>query len=329
MNDYKGLTVGFIGCGNIAHFHADVLLHLGVRIKSVAFKKDRNKAELFAKKYNIERIYDSWEKVAQDQDIDCLWVVSAWDEIDKLLLPVLEYKVPTFFEKPVALSSKRIVDAINKYPEMLDKVQIGYNRRFYPFMSKLKNDLNKEKIVAVELHIPETLRGKNEIVKDHILIQNSSHLFDLLYYLLGEPYSGLNLLKLNNDKNIGYVGLFSSTSGVPITLNAVWDTPSNFRIKFYTQENRVYDLCPIEVLNVYEGIEVIEPTIEMPLRLYNPKRIATYNATNEFKFKPGFLEQSECFLGNVLSNKYSSKTPDLRSTLVITEIVKSIIYAGN
>jgi hypothetical protein len=324
MDKYKGLKVGFIGCGNIAHFHAEVLLHLGLNIPFVSYKNNRVRAETFANKYHIKKISSDWQSMLSEEKVDYLWVVASWDEIDNLLFQVLEYGIPTFFEKPIALTSSKIKEAIVNFPKMMNKVQVGYNRRFYPFMNQLKEDLRKEKVISIEMHIPETLTGKNLKVKQNILLQNSSHLFDLLYYLLGENYTPVNIFDLESTSHLGYTGLLQSESGVPVILSAIWDAPANFRLKFCTQQNRIYDLCPIEVLNVYEGIEKVEPSEIFPLRQYNPKKVAQYFALSDKGFKPGFLEQTEYFLNQTYFDNSELKASTLNSVFIITRLIENI-----
>lgn len=323
MKEPKDIKVGFVGCGSIAHFHADVIKYLGCNLTAVSYRSSLENARSFSKKYNIPSIYNSWAAMLERENLDSVWVVASWDEIDGLLMPILSFGVPVFFEKPVALSSNRIKAAIEHYPGMLDKVQIGYNRRFYPFIENLKELLYREKILAVELHISETLQGKDERIKEHILVQNSSHLFDLMYYLLQEPYSPANIFKLGSNRHDGYVGTLLSESGIPISFNATWDMPSNCRIKFYTYGKRVYDLCPIEMLSVYEGIDIVNPSENFPLRRYQPRRIQQEFALNDQNLKPGFIEQAAHFFDNVM-NSSNLKAANLQSSLKICQIIEAL-----
>ena len=82
MQQTKNLRTGFIGCGNIAHFHADVLKHLGVQITCLSYRSNKPKAELFAQKYGIAKIYTDWHEMITESEIDFLWVIPSWDQID-------------------------------------------------------------------------------------------------------------------------------------------------------------------------------------------------------------------------------------------------------
>ena len=50
----------FIGCGKIAHFHADVVYAHGHQIVGVAARKGSKNIHLFADKYNITSLYSDF-----------------------------------------------------------------------------------------------------------------------------------------------------------------------------------------------------------------------------------------------------------------------------
>ena len=104
MKDNK-LKIGFIGCGNIACFHADVLKYLGHDIVAAsALDLNSNNLKYFRKEYNVTSSYSSWSNMIENEKLDALWVTVNWDVIDKIFLDILAYGIPTFFEKPIALN---------------------------------------------------------------------------------------------------------------------------------------------------------------------------------------------------------------------------------
>src|ERR1035437_5445630 len=99
------MKIGFIGCGNIAHAHADVLEYLGHKISAVSSRPSSKNMDLFSKKYKVPSVYDNWKEMLEKEKLDALWVIPSWNIIEDMMLPVLRYGIPTFFEKPVALTS--------------------------------------------------------------------------------------------------------------------------------------------------------------------------------------------------------------------------------
>ncbi len=125
------MKIGFIGCGLIAHFHADVFKELGVNIFAVSARDNSSNLIPFAEKFGIGNRYTNWETMVEKESLDVLWVMASWDQMDSLLIPLIKTGIPLFLEKPIALSSKRIHDAIDIHLQKNQYIQVGYNRRFY------------------------------------------------------------------------------------------------------------------------------------------------------------------------------------------------------
>ena len=60
-------------------------------------------------------------------------------------------------------------------------------------------------------------------------------------------------------------------------------------ISIYDQ-NKLYELKPIEIFTIYEDFEIIEPTKELNLRQYKPIMLKNIIEDSQ-NFKPGFYEQ--------------------------------------
>jgi predicted dehydrogenase len=321
-----GLQVGMIGCGNIAGFHAEVLKFLGITITSVCGSPNSLRVAAFADKHGIEKRYGTWQEMVTKEKLDALWVVAKWDNIDSMLLPLLEYGIPIMFEKPVALSTEKLSEAIDHFGHMMVKTQVGYNRRFYDFMPCVKEILSTQTIKAIEIHLPESTTGvEDEKLVNHLFLQNSSHVIDLLLYLLDFPtISPLEIKRHIDSKGRradGYNGLLMMNDSIPIHLIASWNSPSNFCLKFHSDGSLV-ELLPIETARVYNGFEVIEPTRENPIRRYKPQ------VSQEFfldplsvQFKPGFLKQTQNFVeACILGTRPNIHGADLHSTLKVTDL---------
>lgn len=307
MNQPKKLKAGFIGCGSIAHFHADVLKHIGADIAALSYRSNLEKAESFAKKYGIKRIFNGWHEMIKEAELDFVWILPAWDQIDIMCEEIIETGIPAFFEKPLALSSDKTARVLEKYPaEYLNRYQVGYNRRYYKVVSELKDFLTTEKISAIHIDIPEPIKGIDENLLKHRLVQNSAHMFDLLFYLIGSyNTTEHNFIRLFTQKSRNdFVGTLK-LNDIPISFTSVWNSPQNYSMKIYTESEKVYQLSPFEALNVFEGFDVIDPTREVPIRRYLPKVKLSRFEISENKFKPGFLEQAADFVENIFRSRKS------------------------
>jgi predicted dehydrogenase len=332
LPDYRnlGLRVGLIGCGSIAYFHVDVLRAIGISLQAVCSSPASTRVAEFSEEYAIPHVYKTWQQMMDEESLDAVFVLAPWDVIDGMLLPLLKYKMPIFFEKPVALAPERIEKAINTYPSMINKVQIGYNRRFYDFIPAIKELLANRLIKAIEVHIPESSEGiSNEKLVNHLFLQNSSHVIDLLLYLLDFPtISPVEINRHISSKGQagGYSGMLMSDGNIPVHLIASWNSPSNFGLKFHSDGSLV-ELLPIETARIYDGFEIIEPTRDNPIRIYKP------HVSQEFfidplsaRYKPGFLKQTLNFVETcILGTRSNIHGANLPSTLKVTELCRQVM----
>lgn len=320
------MKVGFIGCGRIAQFHADVLQHLGVEIAAVSYRTNLENARAFQVRNNIPKIFQDWRAMVDNAKPDALWVLSDWKSIDQLLIPVLATSLPVFFEKPVALTSSKIKEAMSSFPESLTKVQVGYNRRFYRIAGKLKEELAGRSIINIELTIPESVDLSDQDLIANRPVQNSSHLMDLLIWLLdGEVPAKINVHQFRAHRKLtpGFTAQLETSSGIPVYISSVYNSATNSAVRIYTDDEYLFELKPLEKLSIYKGFEVSEPSARQPIRLYNPKVISEdYEVAD--KFKPGFLGQAEAFIKDTMCGN-NTLQPNLESSLAVTMMIESII----
>lgn len=327
------LKFGFIGCGKISRFHADVILALQHGILAVSARSGSKNISDFAKCYSISNLYYDWREMVEKQKLDALVVAVNWDQTEHIIQEVINYGIPCLVEKPVALTSDRLQEIINNTKQFHDIVMVGYNRRFYDFLPMIKQALERENLISVELNFPEPveylLKTKSQQLAKHILLYMSSHWIDLLMFLIGELKVEYMNRRIN--KKLGYVeaynGILRSIHyGVPIHLQANFNAPSNISIVFNFSDS-IYKFCPIEILNIYRGMEVVEPTIEIPIRRYIPHLEKTFYV--DTMYKPGFLNQMKYFIKVCLEKKEPNKQGcTLREALAVTRICEEIGQAS-
>jgi len=61
------MKIGFIGCGKIAHFHANVLRELGVNIIAVSARENSPNIVPFTEKYHIPNQYTQWQEMVENE----------------------------------------------------------------------------------------------------------------------------------------------------------------------------------------------------------------------------------------------------------------------
>lgn len=323
------MRIGLIGCGKIAHFHARALKALGEEIACVSYRANRENAENFSRTFEINRIYSDWEEMVVSEKPDALWVLADWETVDELLLQVLKYGLPVFFEKPVALSSEKIAKAISDYPSHTKSVQVGYNRRFYSVVRRLKEELAGKRVIATEVFIPESVSIADKKLVRYRALQNSSHIIDLLYHIFDDFNPVVKFVTNISEaghETPGFTAMLDSSGGFGVYISSVFNSPINTSIRIYTDDQTIYELKPLEKLSVYRGFEIIEPNDKQPIRLYNPGVISEIFEPAE-NFKPGFLEQARAFIDRTSKNN-NEGLPNLYSSLRVTRLIEELTGDG-
>jgi predicted dehydrogenase len=318
------LNIGFIGCGNIAHFHADVLKALGVNISAVSARENSPNISQFSKKYKIQKQYADWRKMVDNEALDALWAVPSWTQLDTMLIPLIETGVPLFLEKPVALSSAKIREAIDLHAGIKQYIQVGYNRRFYPFMDEIKSYIETGNLRSVIVEIPESVNLADAALAKNLWVMNSSHIIDLLLLLLGPLDVKYKNHKIMADHELptSFNAVLETKHRIPVHLSAEWNTANNFGITFFVDAKKI-TLKPLEIAVVYEGFDVLEPTKKTPVRQYIPKKIKELFCDGEFK--PGFYEQAKFFINNYTSTSNNNCHSDLESSFSLLHFTNTLI----
>ncbi len=262
--------------------------------------------------------------MVDNEALDALWVMPSWSQLDTMLIPLIKTGVPLFMEKPVALSSARIREAINIHSGIKQYIQAGYNRRFYPFMDEIKSFIENGELRSVIVEIPESVNLADTELAKNLWVMNSSHIIDLLLLLLG-PLD----VKYKNHKKVAdhklptsFNAILETKERVTVHLSAEWNTANNFGITFFVDTKRI-TLKPLEKAVIYEGFEVLEPTNNNPVKQYNPKIIMEFFCDG--LFKPGFYEQAEFFLNNYISPINNNHHSDLESSFNLIHFTNALI----
>ena len=202
-----------------------------------------------------------------------------------------------FLKSLWGLNSLTIKEAVEVQKRKGQYVQVGFNRRFYSFIPQLREILASARVRSVVVEIPESSASKTK--EDELLwVTNSTHVLDTVYHLFGK-FSRVSFMKQSFNQtgvNDSFNGLFTVGNNTPMHLISNWNSPTNFGISIYLDDGRYIQLKPLEVMKVFEGFEIVEPSLERPIRLYNPKLIdEVYCVKNGEIGKPGFYNQTKIF----------------------------------
>ena len=104
------LSWAVIGCGVIANQMASTLELAGRKLRGVA-NRTREKAEAFAERYGVERVYDSVEELYQDPGVDAVYITTPHNTHIRYLRGALAAGKHVLCEKSITLNSEELDEA--------------------------------------------------------------------------------------------------------------------------------------------------------------------------------------------------------------------------
>ena len=176
-----------------------------------------------------------------------------------------------------------------------ENIKVAFNRRFYDSVKFAKNFYDVNNVSLIKVSIPEKNNNNSESKKfPDSIYDNSIHMFDLLNYILGSYNFTFCKSFIHESEFKTIISTGKSKNGSLVQLDICFNSSDNFSINIISNEKRV-ELCPIEIAKFYDGIEITEPTGEIPIRRYNPILQSELVSINPENTKPGFYEQAQDF----------------------------------
>lgn len=118
-------------------------------------------AKAFAKEHNLE-LHESYESIISDPDIDAVVLVTPNSLHAAQTIAAAKHGKHVFCEKPFALTGAEAAEAIAAAEAAGITVGVGYNRRFHPEITKLREIISSGELGTV-LHCEATMTFPNAL----------------------------------------------------------------------------------------------------------------------------------------------------------------------
>lgn len=109
----KKIKWGILGPGEIAHKFTDDLNLIPTAELVAVGSRSKERADDFAKEYNIKKSYDSYQELAQDPEVDVVYIATPHSFHKENTLLCLQEGKSVLCEKPFALNSIEAEEMIN------------------------------------------------------------------------------------------------------------------------------------------------------------------------------------------------------------------------
>lgn len=185
----KKIVLGVIGAGQFAQgVLLPVLKKEDLFFKTIATSSGLTSVNV-AKKYGADYCTSNYKNVINDKSINTVLIATRHDTHAKILISALKKNKNCFVEKPLATSEKELNEIINTYKKSSSIVMVGFNRRFSPLSTLLKEEFKGCKLM-LNYRINAGYIDKKEWQQDSEIgggriVGEICHFVDLLSFLCG------------------------------------------------------------------------------------------------------------------------------------------------
>lgn len=277
----------YIGSGPISDFHIPALKEVGFEIILQTSRAQSGRSRAFAETHDLPHSEAGWQEVlASAPDCDGVVIAIETGATPEIVETAKTLGKPILLEKPGAWASDHLAQAGRGAEH---RIMLAYNRRFYAPSQAARAFVANGAPLQATLTVPESRTTLRQF------FVNSCHALDLAYFILG-PLKLVHVHHHRLDGRIaGLSALLTTERGDQLTFVGNWKAPDNFKLSLDRPGER-YFLCPFEHGVRFDGMSVIEPTPEAPIRRYVPKEAEVIPLTGaDLTFKPGFVAQAMAF----------------------------------
>ena len=188
------MKVGLIGCGHVAHLHAEVYRRLDdLEIVSVA-DIDMSKAKIFARKYSINRVFSDYFEVLEDKTIDFVDICTPTSTHAEISCNAAKAGLHILLEKPMAIDVEECNRMINESRRNQVKLCLIHNLLFFPALQLLRKMVDDGKYDVASLRTAYKIsKHQNQFPKWVLSSAEKGILWELGYHL---AYIQLEFLKV-------------------------------------------------------------------------------------------------------------------------------------
>ena len=239
-------NIGLIGAGIFAQ---DILLpKMKGRCNFVAVNTNHGNNSIYvAKKYGFKSAYDSAEKVISDKSTNTIFILTRHDTHAKYILDTLDSGKHIFTEKPLAITEKELESIKQKYHDSnQDKfLMVGFNRRFSPYIKKLKSIFTSEQIKAINIRVNAGILPNDHWVNDNkigggSIIGETCHFIDLALYIANSTIESVFAQAINSTNNLQNT----------VNINLKFNSGSIANISYFSNGNK---MMPKELIEIFSN----------------------------------------------------------------------------
>jgi len=200
------MRIGIIGTGNIAHKMANTINLMHEELYAVA-SRDKDRAEAFAKEVEASHAYGSYEELAEDKNIDLVYVATPHSEHKDNILLCLERGKNVLCEKSFTVNAKeaREVCALSEKEHLLLAEAIW--TRYLPAREIIDSLVKKiGEVRMLTANLCYTISGVRRIIEPSLaggaLLDVGVYPLNFMLMHLGDDYKSFTTTAALTDKGV-------------------------------------------------------------------------------------------------------------------------------
>ncbi|MCG9127527.1 Gfo/Idh/MocA family oxidoreductase [Candidatus Poribacteria bacterium] len=194
------LRWGILGCGNVAEHKGGPPLYTVEDSKLIAvMRRDRSKAESFAKRHEAKRFYTDLDSLLTDDELNAIYIATPPYLHCEQTIRAAHSGKHVLCEKPMAMNVEECQQMIDACNEAGVALMVAYYRNHYPNIEKMKfliddgriGDVVLARVNCTSYYNPNRADLKNwridrTISGGGVLMDIGSHRISLLEFLMGK-----------------------------------------------------------------------------------------------------------------------------------------------
>ena len=289
------MKILIIGSGYISGEYLKVITHLGISCTVVG--RGNKNLELLKNDFPQVQFYSGGlEKFVSEntlQDFSHFINLVNIRYCSNLTQVLVEHGAKyILLEKPGGLNLQELSSLKLTADDSNAGLWIGYNRRFYQSVERLKLCAQKDGgIDSIHfeftewIHKIDTDKFSNEELQKWI-ISNSSHVLDTAFHLIGIPriinplIDGRGQISWHSSGAV-FVGCGVSMNDIPFSYNTNWSSAGRWALEISTKQNR-YFLSPMEKLFLQRKGEIKVEEVSLPEDIDRRFKPGLYNLISSY-----------------------------------------------
>lgn len=150
------LKWGIASAGKISHDFVNAigtLSHNDHKVVAVA-ARDLNRAKEFAELHDIEKYYGSYEELANDFNVEVVYIGVLNPQHFPVAMQMLEHNKHVLCEKPLCMNEKEVKELVTFASKKKLFLMEAIKSRFYPSYQHLRDQINNDMLGDIhEVHI--------------------------------------------------------------------------------------------------------------------------------------------------------------------------------